>query len=211
MARRFLGALIIIQALAPLIVLVVFAGASYLTVRRIANAAGEYRQVITAQVDTAKAAFARANEGFSALGTYVTRVNRAVDGIAEPIRKAVSSISFQIPKVGLLEFPRIGPIEIPGVKEFKRVVADVEAAGDAVGNQIGKVTSLVTVPAQLREISSATGTFAREVQSATVRWIVLVLGALSFGVAVWFLGSIARIVVEVRRGWDLLRGVAPAH
>ena len=211
MARRILGALIIIQALAPLIILVVFAGASYLTVHRISNAAGEYRRVIGAQVDTAKMAFARANEGFTALGTYVTQVNRAVDGIAAPIRNAISSISFQIPKIGLLEFPKIGPIEIPGVKEFKRVVADVEMAGNAVGNEIDKVTSLVTVPAQLREISSATGTFAREVQSATVRWIVIVLGVLSFGVAVWFLGSIARIVVEVRRGWNLLRGVAPAH
>jgi hypothetical protein len=34
---------------------------------------------------------------------------------------------------------------------------------------------------------------------------------LSFGVAAWFVGSVARIAGEVRRGWKLLWGVAPAH
>jgi hypothetical protein len=41
--------------------------------------------------------------------------------------------------------------------------------------------------------------------------MVVVLGVRSFGVAVWFVGSVARIVSEVRRGWSLLWGVAPAH
>jgi len=203
MARRILGAFIILHALAPLILLSVFALASVMAARRISHAAGAYRRAIGAQVDTARATFARANQGFTALGNYFTVVNRAVDRAARDVAGLASSISIPL--------PNIRPIPIPGAAQFKRAVEDVAAVGRVVGNDIGKITSLATVPAQLTEISSATREFAGEVRSAAVRWIVVFLGVLSFGAAVWFIGSVARIVVEVRRGWNLLWGVAPAH
>lgn len=203
MARRILGAFVILQALAPLLLLSVFALASVIAVRRISHAAGEYRRVIGAQVDTARATFARANQGFTALGNYFTVVNRTVDRAARDVAGLASSISIPL--------PNIRPIPIPGAAQFKRAVEDVAAVGRVVGSEIGKITSLATVPAQLTEITSATRTFARELRSAAVRWIVVVLGVLSFGVAVWFVGSVARIVGEVRRGWNLLWGVAPAY
>jgi len=203
MARRLLGAFVILHALAPLILLSVFALASVMAARRISHAAGAYRRAIGAQVDTARATFARANQGFTALGNYFTVVNRAVDRAARDVAGLASSISIPL--------PNIRPIPIPGAAQFKRAVEDVAAVGRVVGNDIGKITSLATVPAQLTEISSATREFAGEVRSAAVRWIVVFLGVLSFGAAVWFIGSVARIVVEVRRGWNLLWGVAAAH
>jgi len=203
MARRILGAFVILQALAPLILLSVFALASVMTVRRISHAAVEYRQRVGAAVAAARANFETANQGFTALGTYFTRVHGAVDRAARDVAGLASSISIPL--------PNLRPIPIPGAVQFKRVVADVAAAGRAVGSEIGKITSLATVPTQLAEITSATRMFAREIRSATVRWIVVVLGVLSFGVAVWFVGSVARIAGGVRRGWNLLWGVAPAH
>jgi hypothetical protein len=87
----------------------------------------------------------------------------------------------------------------------------LEAPAPRVKLDIGKITFLATVPARLTEISSAIRTFARGIRTAGVRWIAAVLGMLSFGVAAWFVGSVARIAGEVRRGWKLLWGVAPAH
>lgn len=203
MARRILGAFVILQALTPLILLSVFALASVITVRRISHAAGEYRHRVGAAAAAARANFETANQGFTALGSYFTRVHGAVDRVARDVAGLASSISIPL--------PNIRPIPIPGAAQFKRVVADVAAAGRAMGGEIGQIASLAAVPAQLTEITSATRAFAGEVRSAAVRWIVVVLGLLAFGVAVRFVGSVARILGEVQRGWNLLWGAAPAY
>ncbi|MGH9261391.1 MAG: hypothetical protein ACRD08_16115, partial [Acidimicrobiales bacterium] len=88
-------------------------------------------------------------------------------------------------------------------------VANVAAAGRALGREVEKVTALGVVPTQLVSIRSATNQFAGEMRSAVLRWIGIVVGVLSLAVVAWFLGSLARAVSEVRRGWAQLRGVAP--
>jgi len=205
MARRIQGALVIIGALAPLILLVVFALSSVITVGAISRATGRYRDRVRAEVDTASQAFARANEGLTVLAGYVTGVKRAVDRVAADIAKVASTITIPLPA----GFPPMPSVTIPGVREFKAVVRDVAAAGRAVGSEVGKVTALSVVPVQLGEIRSATYEFAGEIRSAVVRWISLVLGVLALAVVVWFVMSVARIGSEVRRGWALLRGVLP--
>jgi hypothetical protein len=83
----------------------------------------------------------------------------------------------------------------------------VAAQGRALGSQVDKVTSLGSVPAQLVEVRSATLTFAQDVRFAVVRFVMILIGVLSFGVVVWVLGAGAHIVGEVRCGWALVRGV----
>ncbi len=205
MARRIQGAFVILRALAPLILLVVFAISSVITVDAISRATGRYRDRVRAEVDTASQAFARANEGLAVLAGYVTGVKGAVDRVAADIARVASTITIPLPA----PLPPMPSITIPGVPQFKAVVRDVAAAGRAVGNEIGKVTALSVVPAQLGDIRSATYEFAGEVRGAVVRWISLVLGVLALAVVAWVLASLARIVGEVRRGWALLRGVLP--
>ena len=198
MARPVQGALVIIRALTPLLLLAVFALTSMITADGISRAAAMYRGRITAQIDTAQQAFATANRGLAALATYVTAVKGAVEGVAQDVARLASAI--QVPVINV-------SIQVPGVRELKGVVAGVAAAGRVVGREVDNVTSLGSVPAQLVEVRSATLTFARDVKAALVRFIMIVLGALSFGVVVWVLGSVAHIVGEVRRGWALVRGV----
>jgi len=198
MARRIDGAVLIIRALAPLIVFAAFAGSSVVAVREITGAAGRYGRRVAAQVDTARQTFTRASEGFAALATYVAAVKRAVDGVATDVRRLSSRVT--VPVIDR-------SIRVPGVAEFKTVVSDLATAGRQVGTEVDKVTSLVTVPGQLREIQFATETFAADVESAVVRWIVVVLSVLALGLAVWAVSELARIVSDVRRGWALLRGV----
>ncbi len=205
MARRIQGALLIIGALAPLILLVVFALSSVITVGAISRATGRYRDRVRAEVDTARQAFARADSGLAALGTYVTAVRSAISGVASGVAKLASSITVPLPD----GWPRLPSVPIPGVPQFKQVVAGVAAAGQALGREVDKVTALGAVPTQLADIRSATNEFASEVRSAVVRWIGIVVGVLSLAVVAWFLASLARVVGEVRRGWALLRGVLP--
>jgi hypothetical protein len=77
-----------------------------------------------------------------------------------------------------------------------------------VGDQVAKVTALATVPTQLVEVRRATRTFASDVRSVVVRWIVFVGGALTLAVLVWIVGSVAHIVGETRRGLALMLGRA---
>lgn len=197
MARRILGALLITRALAPLLLLAAFIVASFVAVREITGAASRYGERVAAQVDTARQTFARASQGFDALATYIGAVKGAVDGIAGDVARLAGSVT--IPVIDR-------SITIPGVAQFKRVVAGVAAAGRAAGKEVDKVTSLVTVPAQLSEISDATRSFAGDVRSVLVRWIGFVAGVLVLAVAVWTLGALAAIADEVRRGWALVRG-----
>ncbi|HEX9705617.1 MAG TPA: hypothetical protein VGA20_10250 [Gemmatimonadales bacterium] len=197
MARRIQGVFVILRALAPVLLLAVFIASSVTAVRGIRGAARTYADRVEAQVDTARQAFANASAGLAALAGYATAVKQVVDGVARDVRRVAASI--QIPVINV-------SIQVPGVAEVKRVVAGVEAAGRVVGGQVEKVTALATVPAQLGEIQSATLTFAADVRSALVRWIVLVAGVVVLAVVVWILGSAAHIVGEVGRGWALLSG-----
>lgn len=139
------------------------------------------------------------------MGTYVTAVRGAVGGVARRVANLASSITVPLPQ----GWPQLPPVQIPGIPQFKQVVAGVAAAGRALGAQIDKVTALGAVPAQLADVRAATNAFAGAVRSAVVRWIVIVVGVLSVAVVAWFLASIARTADEVRRGWALLRGIAP--
>lgn len=138
MARRAQGALVIIRALTPLLLLAAFALTSVTTVRGITRAAGTYRDRVAAQVETAQQAFAAANRGLAALATYVTAVKRAVDGVATDVARLASAV--QVPVINV-------SLQIPGVSELKGVVRGVAAAGRAVGSEVDKVTSLGSVPA----------------------------------------------------------------
>ncbi|MGH7645013.1 MAG: hypothetical protein ACREMR_05455 [Gemmatimonadales bacterium] len=205
MARRIQGALLIIGALAPLMLLLVVVVSSLITTGAISRATGTYRDRVRAEIDTARQAFAQANEGLTALNTYVTAVKNAVGAVAGTVARIASSITVPLPD----PLPQLPPVQIPGVAEFKRVVADVAAAGRVVGREVAKVTALAVVPAQLGNIRTATYEFAGEVRSAVVRWIGIVVGVLLMAVVAWFLASLARVAGEVRRGWALLRGVVP--
>ncbi|MGH7676699.1 MAG: hypothetical protein ACREMV_15650 [Gemmatimonadales bacterium] len=205
MARRILGALLIIRALAPLIVLVVLVVSSLITAGAISRATGTYKGRVRAEIDTARQAFAQANEGLTALNTYVTAVKNAVGAVAGTVAGIASSITVLLPD----PFPQLPPVQIPGVAEFKRVVADVAAAGRVVGREVDKVTALKFVPTQLDDIRSATNEFAGAVRSAVVRWIGIVVGVLLMAVVAWLLASLARVAADVRRGWAQLRGVVP--
>jgi len=200
---RILGALVIVRALAPLVLLVAFTTASVGTVRAISRAASAYRDQVRREVDTARAAFARANEGLTVLGAYATGVKQAVDRVAADVARVASRITVPLPD----GWPTIS-MQIPGVPQFKEVVRTVAAAGRILGREVDKVTALGGVPAQLTAISAATGDFAGAVRSAVARWIALVVGVTALAVALWLLGSAARVVSDVARGWALLRGAA---
>jgi hypothetical protein len=195
--RRLLGAVVIVRALAPALLLAAFLAVSLAAVGGIRDAAGRYAERVEAQVDTAREAFANASAGLGALAGYATAVKGSVDGVAR--RVAALAATIQVPVIDVT-------VQVPGVREVKEVVRGVEAAGRLIGGQVEKVTALASVPTQLGEIRSATLTFAADVRSAVLRWIVLVSGVLAFAVLVWVVGSAARIAGELGRGWALVRG-----
>lgn len=197
MLRRLLGTFLMIRALSPFILLAAFLIPSWLTVREITGAAARYGEAVEAQIDSARQTFERANAGFTALSGYFTAVKRVVDGVATDVRRLASAVDIPVINVR---------IEIPGVTQLKQVVAGVAAAGRAVGTEIGKITSLATVPAQLVDIREATRTFAADVRIAVVGWITLVVGVLALAVVVWILGALTHIASELQRGWALVRG-----
>jgi hypothetical protein len=197
MARRIEGALLITRALGPLFLFAAFAVASVVATREITHAARAYGARVAAQVDTARQTFAEASEGFTALASYVADVKGAVDGVARDVSRLASTVT--IPVIDR-------SIQIPGVTQFRRVVADVAAAGRAAGSEVGKVTALAVVPAQLEEVRTFTQVFAADVKAVVVWWILFVAGVLALALVAWTAGQRAVISGEVRRGWALVRG-----
>jgi hypothetical protein len=213
----------ILHAIAPIVLFVAFALASATALRSISGATGTYRDLVRAEVAEARAALSRANEGFTALNGYFTAVKGAVDGVAVDVATLTSSVSVRLPAIVVPQvdlvvttFPRTVLLTarnlsagVPGVKEFKSLVADVHATGQAVGSEIDKITSLATVPEQLREIGAATTEFSTEIRSALVVWLAIVLVCGLVVLVVWTLGAVGRILGRIRHGWALLTGQAP--
>lgn len=201
MLRRLRGLFVITRALLPVLVVVGAALLTYAAGQRLIDATGDYSRDLSAQLDGVRAAVNEANEGLSAISTYVTAQAAAAEELFGRVAGLRDSIDIDLPFTD-----ELFTIPIPGVEPLKDLATDLVDAGRRVTEPVLKLGALVDVPPHLQQLSTDTAEYASEARAAIGNWIIAMILLLLIAAAIWLVAALRPLTDELSRGWAMLAG-----
>lgn len=232
MARRLHGLAIVVGALAPAIVILIVALATWAAVGSLRSAALTYGAAVDTEVQSVTAVFADVGSALDDVGTFVSGVAddvvTAADGLG-PISPdvALPVAPVAIPRTVLVDLPTVFGVDlptvvfpqttvlaansldftIPGVEPLGQFLADASEVSRTVGADIDEeLGKMVAVPAPIARVADATVVLGTEVRSTVRTWLIVVGATILLVAMAWISTRVAAVVADVKRGWAMLTG-----
>lgn len=224
--RRLRGLMIILRTLAPVLLVLGLALATWWMANRVVESTREYGDRLSAQLDEIKRAVDEANDGLAAVGGFVIATAQAADDMLGMVGGLADSITIPLPEVAIPSFTipiinvdidlpdfNLGAgelvIPIPGIEALQDLANSLVAAGATITEPITKLAELSKVPPQLEQAAKDTAEYAGEVRSAMAGWLKVVLLLLVLGALLWVAAQARPITSELGRGFGMLLGRKP--
>lgn len=164
-----------------------------------------YRAELDERVANIQDDVSAASDALSSLTAFAVGARDAVSNQLVAIRQ-IGNLEIPLPTVPVVNYniPDID-VSIPGSAALKRVAADFDAAGAAIGDSIDDVTAIAQVPGEVRAMADQSVNYATDLRDTVVRWAKIIATLFAVSLAVFIGGRVARVVTEFRRGWSMFR------
>jgi hypothetical protein len=228
MSRRLHGLAILITGLAPIVLVVVVALATWVSVASVRSAVDDYSTKVSAEVG-------KATQVFTDVGAALDGVGVFMNGIATDVSTAVNDLGPISPDVRLpvqpvviggitlgtepftVDLPRITVLQagaldftIPGVEPLGQFIVDLGDSADAITGDIEQqLAGMIQLPAPIQAIKTSTEELGTSVGTTVRNWLIVVGVTLLVILAAFVTTRIGSAIEDVRRGWAMLMGREP--